>query len=113
MSVHSISVHVILPSFFVACSVNSSASRAQRASARNMNTAAPAPDSLVPDGIAAASSMQSLPDPDTLAMPVDEDAPSLSRSNSGLNLDDGMSGTPNGRAKVSRKDKGKGKEADK
>jgi hypothetical protein len=78
-----------------------------------MNTAPPATDPLVPDGMTAALSMQSLPDPDTLAMPIDSDAPSLSRSNSGLNLDDTMSGTSNGKTKGSRKDKGKGKEVDK
>ena len=109
-----ISVHVTRRSqFFFAVSDSSSASRAQRASARNMNSAPSASDSLVPDGVAAALSMQSVPDSDLLAMAVDSDAPSISRSNSGINLDDSMSGTSNGKTKGTRKDKGKGKEVDK
>jgi len=78
-----------------------------------MNSAPSASDSLVPDGVATALSMQSVPDSDLLAMAVDSDAPSISRSNSGINLDDSMSGTSNGKTKGTRKDKGKGKEVDK
>ena len=91
---------------------SSSASRAQRASARNMNSAPSTSDPLVPDGMAAMS-MQSIPDSDPLVMAVDSDDPSISRSNSGINLDDNMSGTSNGKTKGTRKDKGKGKEVDK
>jgi hypothetical protein len=62
-----------------------------------------------------ASSIPSIPDSDALVMLVDSDthAPSLSRSNSGINLDDSMSGTSNGKTKGTRNDKGKGKEVDK
>lgn len=77
-----------------------------------MNVAPPS-DPLLADGMAGASSIQSIPDLDTFAIPIDSDAPSLSRSNSGINLDDSMSNTSNGMTKGARRDKGKGKEADK
>jgi len=80
-----------------------------------MNAVLPTSDSLGPNGMTTASSMPSIPDSDALAMLVDPDthAPSLSRSNSGINLDDSMSGISNGKTKGTRNDKGKGKEVDK
>jgi hypothetical protein len=78
-----------------------------------MNAAPSVSDALVSDALAATPSIQSIPDSDPLMMVVDSDAPSLSRSNSGINLDDSMSGASIGKTKGTRKDKGKGKEVDK
>jgi len=66
------------PGGLFACRNSSSASRAQRASARNMNSAPSTSDPLVSDRMAAAISMQSIPDSDPLVMAVDSDAPSIS-----------------------------------
>ncbi|KAF7974049.1 hypothetical protein HWV62_24019 [Athelia sp. TMB] len=85
--------------------------RAQRASARNLNAVPSPSDTLVTDGILAESSVLTIPDSDPLAMPIDLESPSLSRSNSAQNLGESSSSTSNGKTKGTRK--GKGKQAEK
>lgn len=112
LPVHRMFIHVTCTTF--SCPGGSSTTgRAQRASARNVTTAPLAPYALAPDGITAMSSMQSIIDFDPYVMPVDPDPPSISRSNSVVNLEDGLSSAPNGKTKGTRRDKGKGKEIDK
>lgn len=107
--VHFTSVHVTHPSFCSTCS--SALGRAQRASARNLNAVPSPSDTLVTDGILAESSVLTIPDSDPLAMPIDLESPSLSRSNSAQNLGESSSSTSNGKTKGTRK--GKGKQAEK
>lgn len=91
--------------------------RAQRASGRVAGAVTPVSDPSAPEAITAASSVLSLADSEVpVAMPVDSDPPSISRSNSAPNLDEpriSSGPAPRGRPKGSTKDKGKGKQVDK
>lgn len=89
----------------------SATGRAQRASARNVTTIPSPSDALASDGIVAEPLIHSIPDSDPLAMPVDSETSSISRSNSGQNLAESSSSAPNGKVRGTRK--GKGKQADK
>ncbi|KAH7927720.1 hypothetical protein BV22DRAFT_1006394 [Leucogyrophana mollusca] len=94
------------------------AGRAQRASARSMNSnAVPASDTITPEEPRRQSSRQpsvpAVPDSDPFPVLPDSDAPSISRANSVPGNEDGTSSTGNGRSRSARKDKGKGKETDK
>jgi hypothetical protein len=99
---------------FLRSSDSSATSRAQRASARHLNgTSTPSGSNDIP----APSSSQQMIDSDPFTMPLDADElsislskPSISRSNSAMNLRESSSATMNGTSKGTRKDKGKGKE---
>ena len=91
--------------------------RAQRASGRVAGAVPPASDPSAPEATTVVSSVPSLVDSEVpVALPIDPDPPSISRSNSALNSDEQhFSNDPasRGRPKGSTKDKGKGKQVDK
>ncbi|KAG1748959.1 uncharacterized protein EDB91DRAFT_1111661 [Suillus paluster] len=93
--------------------------RAQRASARNMNSSAiPPSDLMVPEVSSRQPSIPPVPDSDPFPINPDFDEPSVSRATSAPALDEPLPPQPppplvsNGRGRP-RKDKGKGKETEK
>jgi hypothetical protein len=94
-------------SFFLSSS--HATGRAQRASARNMNGIAPVSDPLGLNESEVASSLQADLD---IVIPVDSDEHSLSRSNSGVNFQDGTSVNTSERTRGARKHKGKARDND-
>ena len=91
--------------------------RAQRASGRVAGAVLPAPDPSAPEATMVVSSIPPLVDSEVpVALPIDSDPPSISRSNSAPNSDEprfSNGPVPRGRPKGSTKDKGKGKQVDK
>ncbi|KAH7906485.1 hypothetical protein BJ138DRAFT_1162539 [Hygrophoropsis aurantiaca] len=90
------------------------ASRAQRASARSMNTnTAPPLDAVITGEPRRQPSLSPIPDSDPVPMPLDSDSISISRANSVPGIEDGTLSSGQGRSRSVRKDKGKAKETDK
>jgi hypothetical protein len=89
--------------------------RAQRASARNMNSGViPASDPMVPEVSSRHPSIPAIPDSDPFGMNPDSEEPSVSRATSAPAYDEHCPPAivSNGRGRP-RKDKGKGKETEK
>lgn len=91
--------------------------RAQRANARSLNNSTlPASDPIMPEAPSRRASLPLVPDSDSLPAQPDSDDPSmsLSRANSLPGIEESAVSVPNtnGRGRSARKDKGKGKEAD-